>query len=64
MSGRLTHAAVALFVAGSLIVSPLYAQDQQAPAPSAQTPVQQQMPPPAYRRRSRRQARRLRQPAG
>ncbi len=48
MSGRFTHAAVALFVAGSLIVSPLYAQDQQAPAPSAQTPVQQQTPPPAY----------------
>jgi outer membrane protein TolC len=35
-------------VAGSLIVSPLYAQDQQAPAPSTQTPVQQQTPPPAY----------------
>ena len=48
MSGRFTHAAVALFVAGSLIVSPLYAQDQQTPAPSAQTPVQQQTPPPAY----------------
>ncbi len=48
MSGRFTHAAIALFVAGSLIVSPLYAQDQQAPAPSAQTPVQQQTPPPAY----------------
>jgi outer membrane protein len=48
MSGRFTHAAVALFVAGSLIVSPLYAQDQQAAAPSAQTPVQQQTPPPAY----------------
>ncbi len=48
MSGRFTHAAVALFVAGSLIVSPLYAQDQQAPAPSSQTPVQQQTPPPAY----------------
>ncbi|MGO9589547.1 MAG: TolC family protein [Candidatus Acidiferrales bacterium] len=48
MSGRFTHAAVALFVAGSLIVSPLYAQDQQAPAPSAQTRVQQQTPPPAY----------------
>jgi outer membrane protein len=48
MSGRFTHAAVALFVAGSLIVSPLYAQDQQAPAPSTQTPVQQQTPPPAY----------------
>ncbi|MFZ0981188.1 MAG: TolC family protein [Candidatus Acidiferrales bacterium] len=48
MSGRLRHAAVALLVAGSLIVSPLYAQDQQAPAGSAQTPVQQQTPPPAY----------------
>ena len=47
MSGRFTHAAVALFVAGSLIVSPLYAQDQQAPAASTQTPVQQ-TPPPAY----------------
>ncbi len=56
MSGRFTHAAVALFMAGSLIVSPLYAQDQQAPAqatqapaPSTQTPGQPQMPtPPVY----------------
>ena len=46
MSGRFTHAAVALFMASSLIVSPLYAQDQQTPAPGTQTqtPAQPQMP--------------------
>jgi outer membrane protein len=43
MSGRFMHAAVALFVAGSLIVSPLYAQDQQSPAPT-ETPAQPQTP--------------------
>lgn len=49
MSGRFTHAAVALFTVASLIASPLYAQDQQTPAPSTQTPGQPQMPtPPVY----------------
>jgi outer membrane protein len=49
MTGRFTHAAVALFTVASLIASPLYAQDQQAPAPSTQTPGQPQMPtPPVY----------------
>ncbi|MGC2332451.1 MAG: TolC family protein [Candidatus Acidiferrales bacterium] len=52
MTGRFTHAAVALFTAASLIASPLYAQDQQAPAPSTQAPQatgQPQMPtPPVY----------------
>jgi len=48
MSGRFTHAAVALFTVASLIASPLYAQDQ-TPAPSTQTPGQPQMPvPPVY----------------
>lgn len=35
MSGRLTHAAVVLVTAASLIVSPVYAQSQQAPAQTA-----------------------------
>jgi outer membrane protein len=49
MSGRFTHAAVALFVAASLVVSPLCAQDQQAPAQGTQTQGQVQMPtPPVY----------------
>ncbi len=47
MSGRFTHAAVALFVAGSLIVSPLYAQDQQAPAQATQAPAAQDTQTPA-----------------
>jgi len=46
MSGRFTHAAVALFTVASLIASPLYAQDQQAPA---STTAQPQTPPtPVY----------------
>lgn len=43
MSGRFLHAAVALFTVASLLVSPLYAQDQQAPAEA--TPGQPQAPP-------------------
>jgi outer membrane protein len=51
MSRRLTHVALALLTAASLAVSPLYAQNQQAPAaaPDAQTQTQGQMPaPPMY----------------
>jgi len=49
MSRRLTQAALALLTAASLVVSPLYAQNQQAPAPDAQTQPQGQMPvPPMY----------------
>jgi outer membrane protein len=49
MSGRFTHAAVAVFMVASLVASPLYAQDQQAPAQSPQSPAQPQMPtPPVY----------------
>lgn len=49
MSGRFTHAAVALSMIASLVVSPLYAQDQQAPAQGTQTQAQTQMPaPPVY----------------
>ncbi|HTX41319.1 MAG TPA: TolC family protein [Acidobacteriaceae bacterium] len=50
-SGRFTHAAVALFVVASLMASPLYAQEQQAPAQDTQNPAQPQvqMPtPPVY----------------
>jgi outer membrane protein len=50
MIGRLTHAVLVVATAASLVVSPLYAQDQQAatPAPQAdQTPVVQP-PPPQY----------------
>jgi outer membrane protein len=50
MSGRLMHAAVALFMAGSLVVTPLYAQDQSnAPTAPASTQVQVQTPPPQYK---------------
>jgi outer membrane protein len=51
MTGRLTHAAVAILMAGTLVVTPLYAQDQQtaAPAAPAQSQVQQQAPPPQYK---------------
>jgi outer membrane protein len=49
MSGRFTHAVVALLTAASLVASPLYAQDQQAPAQGTQTPAQPQVaPPPMY----------------
>jgi outer membrane protein len=49
-SGRFTHAAVALLTVASMVASPLYAQDQQAPAQGAQTEAQpQQMAaPPMY----------------
>jgi outer membrane protein len=51
MRGRFTHAAVALFMAGSMVVTPLYAQSPQAPAPAAPTPDQPRMqtPPPQYK---------------
>jgi len=47
MSRSLPHAALALFMAASLAASPLLAQDQQAPAPDAQSqaPPQVQAPP-------------------
>jgi len=49
MSRRLTHAAVAVLTVASLVASPLYAQDQQAPAQSAAPQGQVQMPvPPVY----------------
>ena len=53
MSGRFTHAAVAVFLAASLVASPVYAQDQQAPAQGTQTSqtsgqVQMPTPPPMY----------------
>ena len=49
MSGRFTHAAVAVLTVASLVASPLYAQDQQAPAQGADAPAQTQMPtPPVY----------------
>ena len=53
MSGRFTHAVMVIATAASLMVSPVYAQDQ-APAPAAQTdqtpgvlpPPPQYQPPP------------------
>src|SRR5215472_10444553 len=49
MSRSLTHAALALVMSASLAASPLSAQEQQAPAPDAQSEVQPQMKtPPAY----------------
>jgi outer membrane protein len=51
MSRSVTHAGLAVFMAASLLVSPLYAQDQQAqaPAPDAQSQAQPQMQtPPVY----------------
>jgi outer membrane protein len=58
MNGRFMHAALAIFMAGSLVVTPLYAQDQTtastAPttstaAPSAPNQLQKQTPPPQYK---------------
>ena len=54
MSGRFTHAVMVIATAASLMVSPVYAQDQQAAAPAAQTdqtpgvlpPPPQYQPPP------------------
>ena len=65
MSGRFTHAAVAVFLVASLVASPLYAQDQQAPAPApaqdAQTPGRVRMPTtPRCTNRPRRRGRRRR----
>jgi len=44
VSGRLTHVSMVLITAASLIASPVFAQAQQQPADSAQTP--QATPPP------------------
>lgn len=56
MRGRITHAAIALLMAGTMVVAPLYAQDQQTPAPAApatsapaQNQVRMQTPPPQYK---------------
>src|SRR5277367_721851 len=54
MSGRLTHAVLVIATAASLVVSPVYAQNQQAAPPPAQTdqtpgvlpPPPQYVPPP------------------
>jgi outer membrane protein len=49
MSRRLLHAALALLMALSLAISPLYAQNPQAPAPDSQSQPQPQMQaPPIY----------------
>lgn len=48
MRGSFTHAAIALFLAGSMVVTPLYAQSQQTAAPTANR-VQMQTPPPQYK---------------
>ena len=49
MSRRFIHAAMALLTAASLLVSPIYAQDQQAPAQGGQTQTPAQVaPPPQY----------------
>jgi outer membrane protein len=49
MSRRLLHAALALLMALSLAISPLYAQNPQAPAPDSQSQAQPQMQaPPIY----------------
>lgn len=50
MSGRLTHAVMVIATAASLMVSPVYAQDQQAVPPPAQTDQTPGVlpPPPQY----------------
>jgi outer membrane protein len=50
MSGRFTHAVVVIATAASLMVSPVYAQDQPAAAPAAQTDQTPGVlpPPPQY----------------
>lgn len=57
MSGRLIHAALVLFTAASLVVSPVYAQSQEAPAQPAPTQPAPSAPAPD-------QARNLRLSAG
>ncbi|HKV06058.1 MAG TPA: TolC family protein [Candidatus Acidoferrales bacterium] len=53
MSGRLTHAAMALLTSASLLISPVYTSAQNTPTPAAaapaagQTPPVQASPPPA-----------------
>ncbi|MGH9717035.1 MAG: TolC family protein [Candidatus Acidiferrales bacterium] len=51
MRGRFTHAAIALLMAGSIVVTPLYAQNTQAPTPATPAPnqVPMQAPPPQYK---------------
>lgn len=46
MSRRLIRAAMVLLTATSVLVSPIYAQGQQAPSPAGQTQVPTEMPPP------------------
>lgn len=46
MSRSLLQAVLALVTAAGLVVSPIYAQNQQAPAPDAQSQAQPQTPPP------------------
>lgn len=49
MNRSLLHAVMALLTAASLLVSPLYAQNQQAPAPDAQSQARPQVKaPPIY----------------
>jgi outer membrane protein len=50
MSGRLMHAVMVIATAASLVVSPVYAQNQQAPAPAAQSDQTPTVlpPPPQY----------------
>ena len=50
MSGRLTHAVLVIATAASLVVSPVYAQNQQAAPPPAQTDQTPGVlpPPPQY----------------
>lgn len=48
MSGRFTHAAVAVLTIASLAASPLYAQEQQAPAQDTQTQTPTPAPTPVY----------------
>jgi len=53
MRGRFTHAAITILLAGSMLVTPLYAQSPQAPAPAAGEPAapvpHMQTPPPQYK---------------
>jgi outer membrane protein len=50
MSGRFTHAVLVIATAASLVVSPVYAQNQQAAAPAAQSEQTPTVlpPPPQY----------------
>ena len=48
MSRSLMHSAMAILAAASLLVSPLYAQNQQAPVPDTQSQTPTQAAPPIY----------------